>query len=150
MTIVPTHQQQRDRARDVLGEYSVHLVTTSLLEARDALDQKRFRIKGRARREELNKLSSVLAALEVHYVQLWRALGADMPELLKERLLLAKLASPRPMFDNPLVGWGAQIVRDAVLRESGDLPTPSQLAARAGLERIAAANGAPIEDVPLR
>jgi len=32
---------------------------------------------------------------------------------------LAKLASPEPMFDNPLVAWEAQRLRDEILREAG-------------------------------
>ena len=140
--MIPSHTQQRDRAREILGQWSVILVEEALKEARAALNQKRFRGK--------NRLSEILAALEVYYVHLWRALGVDMPTLFDERLLLAKLAAPRPMFDNPLIGWAAQTLRDDVLRDAGELPSTSQLTARAGLERIAAANGAPIEDVPLR
>lgn len=123
---VAAHNDLRDRARQVLNAYPATQVQDALHEARAALEAKRVRAKG-VRRLDLNRRCEILAKLEVHYVQLLIALIEERPALIRERLSLAMLASPKPMFDNPVIAWGAQILRDEVLREAGLLPAPGQL-----------------------
>ena len=43
--------------------------------------------------------------------------SAELTSLRRERRLLAMLASETPQFDNPLVAWEAQAVRDRILAE---------------------------------
>lgn len=62
-------------------------------------------------------------------------LGMALPDLIKsvlaqeqharQLLALAKLASPEPMFNNPIVAWEAQRLRDDILRAAGLIGAPS-------------------------
>lgn len=47
------------------------------------------------------------------------SMDCEVRELERQRLLLAKLASRTPLFDNPLVVMEAERMRDEVLRSRG-------------------------------
>lgn len=52
-----------------------------------------------------------------------KALRADVARLTMERRYLAMLASKTPQFDNPLVAWSIEVLRDRVLAEP---PAPTE------------------------
>lgn len=45
-----------------------------------------------------------------------------LEQYARERVMLAKLASKVPLFDNPLHVWEVEKIRDRILREKGLIP----------------------------